>query len=162
MFNRVNSQMGQYQDYAMGHLVKGQWGYTTNRMPLWVKPDKKVSVHDVMNLMRDHYEGTKMDMNNDLGAGPFHSPYRWRPMTWKIDSVDYIHERATSTQQTGFVFVTQSRNWLPDPIGGIFWFGVDDTYTMVFSPMYCGMTSIPEAYKVGNGDMLHYSPTSAF
>jgi len=162
MFNRVNSQMGQYQDYAMGHLVKGQWGYTTNRMPLWVKPDKKVTVHDVMNLMRDHYEGTKMDMNNDLGAGPFHAPYRWRPMTWKIDSVDYVHERATSTQQTGFVFVAQSRNWLPDPIGGIFWFGVDDTYTMVFSPMYCGMTAIPEAYKVGNGDMLHYSPTSAF
>jgi dipeptidase len=127
-----------------------------------VKPDKKVTVHDVMNLMRDHFEGTKMDMNNDIGAGPFRAPYRWRPMTWKIDSVDYICERATSTQQTGFVFVAQSRNWLPDPIGGIFWFGVDDTYTMVFSPMYCGMTKVPEAYKVGNGDMLHYSPTSAF
>jgi dipeptidase len=162
MFNRVNSNMGQYEDYAMGHLARGKWGYTTNRMPLWIKPDKKVSVHDVMNLMRDHFEGTKMDMNKDLGAGPFHAPYRWRPMTWKIDSVDYVHERATSTQQTGFIFVAQSRNWLPDPVGGIFWFGVDDTYTMVFSPMYCGMTKIPEAYKVGNGDMLHYSPTSAF
>ncbi|MEI7981638.1 MAG: C69 family dipeptidase, partial [Bacteroidota bacterium] len=162
MFNRVNSNMGQYQDYAMGHLVKGRWGYTTNRMPLWVKPDKKVTVHDVMNLMRDHYEGTKMDMNNDIGAGPFRAPYRWRPMTWKSDSIDYVHERATSTQQTGFVFVAQSRSWLPDPIGGIHWFGVDDTYTMVFSPMYCGMTKIPKAYQVGNGDMLHFSPTSAF
>jgi len=162
MFNRVNADMGQYQDYAMGHLVKGKWGYTQNRMPLWIKPDKKVSVHDVMELMRDHYEGTKMDMTYDIGAGPFQCPYRWRPMTWKADSVDYIHERATSTQQTGFVFVAQSRSWLPDPIGGIFWFGVDDTYTTVFSPMYCGITKVPVSYAVGNGDMLHYSPTSAF
>lgn len=162
MFNRVNSNMGKYQDYAMGHITRGKFDYPTNRMPLWVKPDKKVSPHDVMNLMRDHYEGTKMDMNNDLGAGPFASPYRWRPMSFKVDSVGYVHERATSTQQTGFVFVAQSRNWLPDPIGGIFWFGVDDTYTMCFSPMYCGMNKIPEAFKVGNGDLLNYSPTSAF
>ena len=162
MFNRVNSGMGQYQDYAMGHLVKGKWGYTQNRMPLWVKPDKKVSPHDVMQLMRDHYEGTKMDMTYDIGAGPFQCPYRWRPMTWKADSVGYVHERATSTQQTGFVFVAQSRSWLPDPIGGIFWFGVDDTYTTVFSPMYCGITRVPASFAVGNGDMLHYSPTSGF
>ena len=162
MFNRVNSNMGQYQDYAMGHLTKGNWGYTTNRMPLWIKPDKKISAIDVMNLMRDHYEGTKMDMTKDIGAGPFECPYRWRPMTLKVDSIAYVHERATSTQQTGFVFVAQSRSWMPDPIGGILWFGVDDTYTMVYSPMYTCMTTIPEAYKVGNGDMLHFSPTSAF
>jgi len=162
MFNRVNSNMGQYQDYAMGHIITGKYDYPTNRMPLWIKPDKKVSVHDVMELMRDHYEGTKMDMNNDIGAGPFNCPYRWRPMTWKVDGADYIHERATSTQQTGFVFVAQSRNWLPDPIGGIFWFGLDDTYTTVYSPMYCGMTRVPKAYAVGNGDLIHYSPTSAY
>ncbi|MCX6269433.1 MAG: C69 family dipeptidase [Bacteroidetes bacterium] len=162
MFNRVNPDMGKYEDYAMGHLIRGNWGYTTNRMPLWIKPDKKVSVHDVMNLMRDHYEGTKMDMTKDIGAGPFECPYRWRPMTLKVDSISYVQERATSTQQTGFVFVAQSRNWLPDPVGGIFWFGVDDTYTMVYSPMYCGITEVPEAYKVGNGDLLHFSPTSAF
>jgi dipeptidase len=162
MFNRVNKNMGQYQDYAMGHIIKGKNDYPTNRMPLWVKPEKKVSVHDVMNLMRDHYENTKMDMNNDIGGGPFACPYRWRPMTFKVDSVNYIHERATSTQQTGFVFVAQSRSWLPDPIGGIFWFGVDDTYTTVFTPMYCGMAMVPEAYKVGNGDMVTFSPTSAF
>jgi dipeptidase len=83
-------------------------------------------------------------------------------MTLKVDSIAYIHERATSTQQTVFLFVAQSRNWLPDPIGGILWFGVDDTYTMVYSPMYCGMTEVPPAYKVGNGDLLHFSPTSAF
>jgi dipeptidase len=162
MFNRINSQMGQYQDYAMGKFSKGKFGYATGRMPLWVKPDKKISVQDAMNLMRDHYENTKMDMNNDIGAGPFGLPIRWRPMTWKVDSVGYCHERATSTQQTGFVFVAQSRSWLPDPIGGILWFGVDDTYTTVFAPMYCGMNRVPESFAVGNGDMLHYSPTSAF
>ena len=162
MFNRINSNMGQYQDYAMGKLVKGKWGYTMNRMPLWIKPDKKVSVHDVMELMRDHYEGTKMDMTKDIGAGPFTCPYRWRPMTWKVDSVPYVHERAVSTQQTGFVFVAQSRSWLPNWIGGIHWFGVDDTYTTVFSPMYCGITKIPESYAEGNGTILKYSPTSAF
>jgi dipeptidase len=162
MFNRVNSSMGQYESYAMGHVEKGKWGYATNRMPLWIKPDKKVSVHDVMQLMRDHYEGTKMDMNHDIGAGPFTCPYRWRPMTWTVDSVGYINERATSTQQTGFVFVAQSRNWLPDWIGGIHWFGVDDTYTNVFSPMYCGMTKVPTSFAEGNGSMIQYSPTSAF
>jgi dipeptidase len=162
MFNRVNGNMGQYLDYAMGDVKKGKWGYAQNRMPLWVKPDKKVSVHDVMELMRDHYEGTKMDMTNDPGAGPFNNPYRWRPMGFMVDSVLYVHERATSTQQTGFVFVSQARSWLPDWIGGIHWFGVDDTYTTVFAPMYCGITKVPESFAEGNGSMLEYSPTSAF
>jgi len=163
MFNRVNSDMGQYLDYAMGNVTKGKWGYATNRMPLWVKPDKKVSVHDAMELMRDHYEGTKMDMTHDIGAGPFDCPYRWRPMYWTTDSANYfVNERAVSTQQTGFVFVAQSRSWLPDPIGGIFWFGVDDTFTTVFSPMYCGILKVPHSYAEGNGSMIEYSPTSAF
>ena len=162
MFNRVNANMGQYESYAMGNIQRGKWNYATNRMPLWIKPDKKISAHDVMELMRDHYEGTKMDMTKDIGAGPFTSPYRWRPMTWKVDSVDYIHERATSTQQTGFVFVAQSRSQYPDPIGGIFWFGVDDTFTNCYSPMYCGITRVPPAYAEGNGSMIEYSPTSAF
>lgn len=162
MFNRVNTNVGQYEDYVMGHVKIGKWGYALNRMPLWVKPDKKLSVHDAMELMRDHYEGTEMDMTKDIGAGPYTCPYRWRPMNWKVDSVEYINERATSTQQTGFVFVAQGRSWMPDPIGGIFWFGVDDTYTTVFNPMYCGITKVPETYAVGNGDMLHYSSTSAF
>jgi dipeptidase len=162
MFNRINANMKQYEEYATGHIKKGKYDYPVNRMPLWIKPDKKISVHDVMELMRDHYEGTKMDMNNDIGAGPFACPIRWRPMTWQVDSVGYVHERATSTMQTGFVFVAQSRSWLPDPIGGIFWFGVDDTYLTVYSPMYCGMTRVPESFAVGNGDMYHYSPTSGF
>jgi dipeptidase len=91
-------------------------------------------------------------------------PYRWRPLTWKVtgDENSYCNERATSSQQTGFVFVAESRNWLPDPIGGIFWFGVDDAATTVFNPIYCGITEVPDCFKVGNGDLLTYSPTSGF
>ena len=162
MFNRISAGMKQYEDYAMGHIETGKHGYPTNRMPLYIKPDKKISAYDVMELMRDHYEGTKMDMNNDIGGGHFACPIRWRPMTWSVDSVNYVHERATSTMQTGFVIVAQSRSWLPDPIGGILWFGVDDTYLTVYSPMYCGMNKVPQAYAVGNGDLLNYSPTSGF
>jgi len=162
MFNRVNANMGQHEEYARGNIEHGDHGYASNRMPLWIKPDKKVSVHDMMELMRDHYEGTSMDMTYDFGAGPFQAPYRWRPMTWQVDSIPYCNERATSTQQSGFVFVAQSRNWLPDPIGGILWFSVDDTYTNCYAPMYCGILRVPEPYAVGNGDMLTYSPTSAF
>ncbi len=156
-FRSVNNEMEQYRDYASGHDL-------SRRMPLWIKPDRKISNYDLMNFMRDHLEGTEFDMRKDIGAGPFGSPYRWRPLTWKAsgDENSYCNERATSTQQTGFVFVAESRNWLPDPIGGIFWFGVDDASTTVFNPMYCGITEVPECFKVGNGDMSTYSPTSAF
>ena len=162
MFNHVNADMGQYEDYAMGNVKKGKWGYATNRMPLWIKPDHKVSAHEVMNLMRDHFEGTPMDMTKDYGAGPYECPYRWRPLTWKVDGQNYFNERAISTQQTGFSFVAQCRSWIPAPIGGIFWFGVDDTYTSVFSPMYCGITKVPESFAEGNGTILKYSSTSAW
>lgn len=131
-------------------------------MPLWIKPDKKLSVYDVMELMRDHFEGTPMDMTTDLGAGPFKCPYRWRPMTWDVDGVQYIHERATSTQQTGFTFVAQSRSWLPAAIGGILWFGVDDSYSTVYAPMYCSITKAPEAYAEGYGDMNTFNENAAF
>lgn len=156
MFHRVNpAEMEQYEDYAMG------WN-KANRMPLWIKPDHQVSVQEVMNLMRDHYEGTKMDMTQDVGAGPFKCPYRWRPMGFEVDGKKYVHERATSTQQTGFSFVAQCRGWLPNKIGGILWFGVDDTYSTCYCPMYCGITEIPECFRQGNGDMLTYSETAAF
>ena len=162
-FNKVASGMEKYSDYAKGIVENsGENHFASNRMPLWVKPDKKVTVQDVMGMMRDHYENTELDMTNDIGAGPFQLPYRWRNMTWSVDSVEYCHERAISTQQTGFSFVTQSRSWLPNPIGGIIWFGVDDTYSTCYVPMYCGITEIPECFKVGNGDMLTYSETSAF
>ncbi|MBE0676087.1 MAG: C69 family dipeptidase [Bacteroidales bacterium] len=154
-FNKVNNQMGKYLDYAMGYELE-------NRMPLWIKPDNKLSVRDVMNMMRDYYQNTPMDMTKDLGAGPYGSTVRWRPMQYEVDGETYIQERAISTQQTGFSFVSQSRNWLPDPVGGLLWFGVDDTYFTVYTPMYCGMTSVPSSFAVGNGDMMTFSETSAF
>ena len=162
-FNKVTSGMNQYTAYAEG-LVEhsGENNFPSNRLPLWVKPDKKVTVKDVMKMMRDHFEGTDLDMTKDIGAGPYKLPYRWRGLTWEVDSVEYCNERAISTQQTGFSFVAQSRSWLPDPIGGIIWFGVDDTYSTCYAPMYCGITEIPECFRVGNGDLLTYSPTSAF
>jgi len=131
-------------------------------MPLWVKPDQKVGRDEVMGYMRNHFEDTPLDMRNGTGAGPFHLPYRWRPMEFTIDSVKYCHERAIATQQTGYVFVAQSRNWLPDPVGGIFWFGVDDADGCVFAPMYCGIQSIPQSYATGNGSMISWSDNSAF
>ena len=155
MFNRVAKGMQRYEKYAMGNAK-------AERLPLWIKPDHQVDVHEVMNLMRDHYEGTSMDMTKDLGAGPFNCPYRWRPMGFELDGHTYVHERATSTQQTGFSFVAQCRSWLPAKVGGILWFGVDDTYSTVYCPMYCGITEIPECFRQGNGDMLTYSETSAF
>jgi dipeptidase len=154
-FNTVNSQMGQYVDYAMGKDLN-------NRMPLWIKPDYKLAVKDVMGMMRNYYQGTPMDMTKDAGAGPFSSTVRWRPMTFKVDGVTYLHERAIATQQTGFSFVAQSRSWLPDPVGGILWFGVDDTYYTVYSPMYCGITKVPETFAAGNGDMMTFSDNAAF
>lgn len=154
-FNRVNKDMDRYVDYAMGTDL-------SERMPLWIKPDKKLSAHDVMELMRDYYQGTPMDMSEDLGAGPFGSTVRWRPLTWEVDGETYFNERAISTQQTGFSFVAQCRNWLPDPVGGILWFGVDDTYYTVYSPMYCGMQEIPQSFKEGNGDIMEFSDDAAF
>ena len=154
-FNRVAKGMEKYEQYAMGYDLK-------NRMPLWLKPDQPLDVHDMMMLMRDHYEGTPMDMTKDVGAGPFKCPYRWRPMSFKVDGVEYVHERATSTQQTGFSFVAQCRGSLPRKVGGVLWFGVDDTYSTVYCPMFCGITEIPECFREGNGNMLEYSETAAF
>ena len=162
-FNKITGGMESHTAYAMGKVEHGgDNNFPTNRIPLWVKPTQKVSVQDVMGMMRDHFEGTELNMTKDIGAGPFELPYRWRGLTWEVDSVQYCNERAISTQQTGFSFVTQSRNWLPDPIGGILWFGVDDASSTVYTPMYCGITEIPECFKVGNGDMLTYSETAAF
>ncbi|MCU0458740.1 MAG: C69 family dipeptidase [Bacteroidales bacterium] len=154
-FNKVNSTMGDYLNYALGYDLE-------NRMPLWIKPDNKLSIEDAIGLMRDYYQNTPIDMTKDVGAGPYANTVRWRPMTWKVDGKTYVHERAISTQQTGFSFVTQSRSWLPDPVGGIIWFGVDDTYYTVYTPMYCGMTDIPQAFRPGNGDIMTYSENAAF
>ncbi|MEG1863762.1 MAG: C69 family dipeptidase [Alistipes sp.] len=153
-FRTVADDMDQYTDYALGHNK-------ANRMPLWVKPRAKVAPKVVFDAMRDHYEGTPMDMTTDLGAGGSACPYRWRPMTFEVDGVNYTNERATATQQTGFWFVAQAR---PDvsPDMGILWFGVDDAATSCLTPIYCSTQRVPECLSDKNGSMLKYSPTSAF
>lgn len=144
-----------YLDFALGHNL-------TNKMPLYVKPDEKISVLDVAAVMRDHFEGTALDFSNDIGAGPHHLPYRWRPMRWSVDGEHYVFERSIATQQTGFWFVAQARGWLPDEVGAVTWFGVDDAATSALTPIYASVQSVPECFAEGNGDMMTYSPTSAF
>lgn len=162
-FNAINSDMAQYWEYAKGTGIKRDAkGYATNRMPLWVKPNRKVDVLEVMDFMRDHLEGTELDMSKDPGAGPYECPYRWRPMTFEVDGKKYVHERVTATQQTGFTFVSQSRSWLPDAIGGILWFGVDDAASTVYFPMYTCSTKVPYAFAVGNGSMMEFTNKAAF
>ena len=153
--NVVTKDAYDYIDYAMGYDK-------TKRFPLFVKPSRKISVKDVADVMRDHYEGTPMDMTQDIGAGGNALPYRWRPMGFEHDGKKYVNERAIATQQTGFWFVGQSRGWLPDTIGGVNWFGCDDAATSYLTPIYTTINDVPECFRVGNGNMITYSPTSAF
>lgn len=155
MFSQVSDEMGQYWDYATGNISK-------DRMPLFIKPNRKISPQDLMNFKRNHLQGTELDMSKDAGAGPFGLPYRWRGLTWKYDNREYFNERTIQTQQTGFSFIAQMRNWLPDPIGGINWFGVDDTGTTVYVPFYCGIKNVPEQWIEGYGDILSYKDDAAF
>ena len=150
-FRTVAEGMDQYEDYAMGHNP-------ANRMPLWVKPTEKISPKLLMDCMRDHYEGTKMDMTSDIGAGGEGCPYRWRPMYFEVDGVQYCNERATATQQTGFWLVGQAR---PGKVG-ILWFGTDDAATSPLTPIYVNSLEVPECLRTGNGTMLKYSDTSMF
>ncbi len=143
IFRRAAPSLDLPPDYHRG--LEGAEPY-----PLWIKPDRKLSTADVFALMRDHYEGTPFDMTKGLDAGPFGTPNRWRPIDWEIDDAPYTWERPVSTQQTGFTFVSQSRSWLPDPIGGVLWYGVDDTYTTCYVPLYCGINALPESYTVGS------------
>lgn len=137
-------------------------GESTEPMPLYIFPNRKLSVQDMQNSMRSHFEGTPYDMTGDVGAGPNHVPYRWRPMDYEVDGQKYTHERAIATQQTGWSFVAQARPSLPDPVGGLYWFGTDDTNTSVYMPFYVCMTEIPLEVRHGNGDMNTYSDTSNF
>jgi dipeptidase len=131
-------------------------------LPLSVKPDRKLTTKDVMELMRDHFQGTELDMTKDIGAGPFLLPYRWRPMGFKVDGVDYVNERAISTQQTGYSLVAQMRSFLPNPVGGVLWFGVDDTYSTVYTPIYASTREVPKSFAVGTADFGAFSWDSAF
>ena len=153
--NVVTKDAYDYVEYAMG------WD-KSKRFPLFVKPSRKISVKNVADVMRDHYEGTPMDMTQDIGAGGNALPYRWRPMGFEYEGKSYTNERAIATQQTGFWFVGQSRGWLPDEIGGVNWFGCDDAATSYLTPIYTSTYEVPECFRVGNGNMITYSPTSAF
>ena len=151
----VTEPASAYYDYITGKNL-------SHRMPLFVKPSKKITVKDVADAMRDHFEGTPLDMTTDIGAGGNALPYRWRPMGFSKDGWDYVNERAIATQQTGFWFVGQARPDLPDVIGPIIWFGTDDAATSYLTPIYTNTDEVPECFKVGNGNMLKYSKTSSF
>ena len=142
-------------NYAMGYDLKGE-------MPLFVKPSRKITPKNVADAMRDHFEGTPMDMTQDIGAGGNALPYRWRPMGFTVDGTSYTNERAIATQQTGFWFVAQARPSLPDEVGALMWFGTDDAATSYLTPIYANLTEVPECLREGNGDILKYSPTSQF
>ena len=151
----VTKDASDFLDYAMGYNLESD-------LPLFIYPREKVSVKAVADVMRDHYEGTPMDMTQDIGAGGNALPYRWRPMEYKAEGGTYLNERAIATQQTGFWMVGQARDYVPDEVGGILWFGTDDAATSYVTPIYTSITQVPECFRVGNGDLLHYSPTSSF
>ena len=124
--------------------------------PLSLTPDSKLSAADVFSLMRDHFEGTEFDMSQGVDAGPFGVPQRWRPMLWKVDGVEYGWERPVSPPQSAFTFVSQSRSWLPDPVGGLYWYGVDDAYTSCYVPLYCGIGALPKSYVGGSSSKFSW------
>ena len=155
-FNRYAEGMDRYLPYASGTDLQGE------PMPLFVKPVSKISVQDVKDMMRDHYEGTPLALDNDPGMGPFEAPYRPTPLTWSVDGKTYFNERPISTQQSAFVMVAQMRSWLPDYVGGVLWFGCDDANMMAFTPVYCCTDIVPECYSDKVADGLNFSFKSAF
>ena len=150
--------MSPYLDWALGKNPDAQ------DMPLWVVPNKKVSVKDVEAVMRDHYEGTPLSVadGSDIGGGIWEMPYRPTPLMYKVDGKQYFNERPVSTQQSGFVFVSQMRSWLPREIGGVFWFANDDANMAAFTPVYCSMTQRPECYNTPGVDAVHFSKKNAY
>jgi len=154
LFRRCNAEMDKYLPYIKAESL--------DRMPLYIKPDRKLSVQDVMHLMRDHYQGTELDMTKGIAAGPYEMPYRWRPLVWEYEGEKYFNERPISTPQTGFSFVSQARAHLPREVGGVLWFGVDDTYFTVYSPMYASMTRAPYNFSKGVGSLSNFTWDAAF
>lgn len=153
-FRRHDRSMDKYLSYIMCD--------TKERMPLWIKPEHKLSVKDLQDAMRDHYEGTPLDMSKGAGAGCFNSVYRMTPLIYKHNGKEYFHERPVATQQTGFSFIAQMRDYVPAEAGGILWFGLDDATCNVYVPIYSCITEIPESMREGNGSILDFSWTSAF
>ncbi|MBQ5606021.1 MAG: C69 family dipeptidase [Prevotella sp.] len=155
-FNKYSDDMMRYLPYAEGKVADAE------PMPLWIVPNKKLSVHDVENAMRDHYEGTPLALDNDPGQGIWNMPYRPTPLSYKVDGKSYFNERPISTQQSAFCYVSQMRSWLPREIGGILWFGNDDGNMVAFTPVYCGNTTQPECYNTSGADAVTFSDKNAF
>jgi dipeptidase len=154
-YNMFTDEGDKYLPYILGD--------SDEPMPLYMKANRKVSVKDIQTAMRDHYEGTPLDITKDFGAGAYHSPYRLSPLTFEVDGEKYFNERPISTQQSGFVFVSQMRANMPDAVGGVLWFGVDDANMTPFTPVYCCATKSPECYtRVDNADYNNFSWNSAF
>lgn len=155
-FNHFSTDMERYLPYAEGKVKDAE------PMPLWIKPNRKVSVQDIQECMRDHYEGTPFSLDKDPGQGVWNMPYRPTPLTYKVDGKEYFNERPTSTQQTAFSYVAQLRSWLPRQIGGVLWFGNDDGNMVAYTPVYCGNTSQPECYNTKGADAVTFSMKNAF
>lgn len=155
-FRRFDKGMDRYLPWALGKDPNAE------DMPLWIIPDHKISPLEMMACMRDHYEGTPLAMDNDLGQGLWDSPYRPTPLYYKVDGKQYFNERPTSTQQTGFTYVAQMRSWLPREVGGILWFGNDDGNMVAYVPIYCGNTVQPECFNTPGADAVTFSDKNAF
>ena len=155
-FNHFSNDMDRYLPYAMGKVPNAE------PMPLWIVPNHKVSVQEVMECMRDHYEGTPFALDSDIGGGLWGMPYRPTPLSFELDGEKYFNERPTSTQQTGFSYVSQMRSWLPREIGGLMWWGNDDGNMVAYTPVYCSMTLRPECYNTPGADEITFSDKNAF
>lgn len=155
-FNHFSNDMDRYLPYAMGKVKEAE------PMPLWIIPNKKVSLQDIQDCMRDHYEGTPFSLDSDIGGGIWQMPYRPTPLSFKVDGKEYFNERPTSTQQTGFSYIAQLRGWLPRQIGGILWFGNDDGNMVAYTPVYCSAIRQPECYNTPGADAVTFSDKNAF
>ena len=156
-FNHHVKGMDRYLPWALGKDKDAE------DMPLWVVPDKKLSVADIITDMRDHYEGTPMAIDStDMGAGVWEMPYRPTPLYYTVDGKKYFNERPTSTQQTAWTFVSQMRSWMPREVGGCFWFGNHDGNMVAYTPVYCSMTQLPECYNTPGADDITFSDKNAF
>jgi dipeptidase len=154
VFRRIAPETDKYVSYILGE--------SEERLPLWIKPKEKISLLELKDLMRDRFEDTPLAMTNDPGAEPFGAEYRYSPRTWVVDSVEYFNENPIAGPQNAFSFVAQMRSWLPDAVGGVLWFGVDDATFTVYIPIYCGTTQVPFCFRAGNGNLLEFSWTSAY
>ena len=155
-FNHFSEDMNRYIPYVEGKQAD------TEPLPLWIVPNRKVSLQDMEACMRDHYEGTPFSLDNDPGRGVWDMPYRPTPLTYTVDGKKYFNERPISTQQSAFSYVAQLRSWLPRQIGGILWFGNDDGNMVAFTPVYCGNTVRPECYNTKGADAVTFSNKNAF